>query len=271
MVGAYGHGVFGALETLGAGESARFAGLRERLHVMRARRVLLAGGATERLIAFPGNDVPGVMLAGAALAYLRRYGVAAGRQPAFLLNNDEAYEAAFALGAAGVRVAAVIDPRANSLAAERARAQGIEVLAGAVVSAVRGRSAVRGVRVRLPGGAARWIAADALLVSGGFNPATALASQLGAKLSWREALAAFTAELSRRPGASRARPPGSSESLPPRAMAQPRARCWPQSSDPARRQRRRPPPYRKIRPRRRSRRSGKCGLRARHSSICRTT
>jgi sarcosine oxidase subunit alpha len=195
VVGAYGHGVFGALETLGTGESARFAGLPERLHVVRARRLLLAGGATERLIAFPGNDVPGVLLAGAALAYLRRYGVVAGRQPALLLNNDEAYEAAFALAAAGVRVAAVIDPRTTSLAAERARAQGIQVLAGAVVSAVRGRSAVRGVRVRLPGGAERWIAADALFVSGGFNPATALASQLGARSTWREPLAAFTAEL----------------------------------------------------------------------------
>jgi methylglutamate dehydrogenase subunit C len=195
VIGAYGHGVCGALETLEAGQSERFGGLRERLHVVRARRVLLASGATERLVAFPGNDVPGVLLAGAALAYLRRYGVAAGRQPAFLLNNDEAYEAVFALADAGVRASAVIDPRITSLAAERARAQGIEVLAGAVVSAVRGRSGVRAVLVRLADGAQRWIGADALLVSGGFNPTTALAAQLGARLTWREPLAAFAAEL----------------------------------------------------------------------------
>ena len=67
VLGAYGHGVFGALETLAAEESARFHGLRERLRIVRVRRVLLAGGAQERLIAFPGNDVPGVVLAGVPL------------------------------------------------------------------------------------------------------------------------------------------------------------------------------------------------------------
>ena len=66
VLGAYGHGVFGALERLSPQECAKFGGLRERLRVIRARRVLLATGALERLIAFPGNDRPGVMLAGAA-------------------------------------------------------------------------------------------------------------------------------------------------------------------------------------------------------------
>src|SRR4029077_20859087 len=93
-------GVFGALETLTPADSARTGGLRERLRVIRAKRVILATGAVERLIAFPGNDVPGVMLAGAALAYLRRYGVAVGARPVFFVNADEAYESAIALSAA---------------------------------------------------------------------------------------------------------------------------------------------------------------------------
>ena len=38
----------------------------ERLWHVRARRVVLATGATERPIAFAGNDRPGVMLASAA-------------------------------------------------------------------------------------------------------------------------------------------------------------------------------------------------------------
>ena len=49
VLGAYGHGVFGALETLAPRGVTRFGGLRERLHVIRARRVLLATGAIERL------------------------------------------------------------------------------------------------------------------------------------------------------------------------------------------------------------------------------
>jgi methylglutamate dehydrogenase subunit C len=124
VVGAYGHGVFGALETLAPAETAACGGLRERLRVIRARRVILATGAVERLIAFPGNDVPGVMLAGAALAYLRRYGVAVGHRPALFLNTDEAYETVFAFADAGIGCAGVIDPRPTSLAADRARGRG---------------------------------------------------------------------------------------------------------------------------------------------------
>ncbi|HUX72695.1 MAG TPA: 2Fe-2S iron-sulfur cluster-binding protein [Steroidobacteraceae bacterium] len=195
VIGAYGHGVFAALEELAPAETAAHGGLRERLRVIRARRVVLATGALERLIAFPGNDLPGVMLAGAALGFLRRYGVAVGRRPAFFLNTDEAYEAVFALASAGIGCAGVIDVRASSLAADRARAQGIEVHGGAVVDAVSGGKRVRSIEIAGSDGR-RWrIDADCLLMSGGYSPATALASQLGAQLRWQEAIAAFSADL----------------------------------------------------------------------------
>ena len=194
VLGAYGHGVFGALETLAPEERARFGGLRERLRVIRARRVLLACGALERLIAFPGNDVPGVMLAGAALKFLRRYGVAPGMRPVFFINNDEAYETVLALAEAGIRVAAVIDSRPIGPTAARAQAAGIEVLADAVVTRVFGRRGVRGVRVASPTAAERSIGADSLLISGGYTPATSLSSQLGGPLEWHEEIAAFTAD-----------------------------------------------------------------------------
>jgi len=196
VLGAYGHGVFGALETLAPAEAARFGGLRERLRIIRTRRAVFATGALERLIAFPGNDLPGVMLAGAAISYLRRYGVAVGRRPAFFLNTDEAYETVLALTEAGIECAGVIDVRADSLAAERARAVGVEVHAGAVVESVCGRDGVRTVRVAdRDGRRRRELEADSLLMSGGYSPATSLASQLGAGLSWQEAIAAFTPVL----------------------------------------------------------------------------
>jgi len=196
VLGAYGHGVFGALETLSPEESARFGGLRERLRIVRARRVVLATGALERLIAFPGNDTPGVMLAGAALKFLRHYGVAVGQRPAFFVNSDEAYETLFALLEAGITCAGVIEAREKSLAAERAHALGVEVHAASLVAAVSGRRGVRAVRIADLGGRhRRWLQADCLLMSGGYSPATSLASQLGAPLNWREAIAAFTPDL----------------------------------------------------------------------------
>ena len=196
VLGAYGHGVFGALQSLAPAEAARFGGLRERLRIVRAKRVIIATGALERLVAFPANDLPGVMLAGAALAYLRRYGVAAGSRPAFFLNNDEAYEAVFALADVGIKCAGVIDPRNDSLAAERARTLGVEVHGGTVVAGVYGRRGVRGVCLADPSGNPRGrLEADCLLISGGHTPAIALASQLGAPLEWQERIAAFTADL----------------------------------------------------------------------------
>src|SRR5205807_1603840 len=127
--------------------------------------------------------------------YLRRYGVAVGRRPVFFLNSDEAYEAVFALSGAGIECV-VIDVRDSSLAAERARALGVEVHGGAVVEGAYGRDGVRTVRVvDVTGRARRELAADCLLMSGGHSPATTLASQLGARLTWQEAIAAFTADL----------------------------------------------------------------------------
>ena len=195
LLAAYGHGVFAALERLPHEESQRRGGLRERLHVIRAERVLIATGAHERLVAFSGNDTPGVLLAGAALGYLRRYGVAVGAQPVLFTNSDEAYEAVFALHEAGIRCTAAIDVRSDSPAMARARMLGIEVHAGAAVSAVEGGAAVQAVQLTDARGATRRLPADCLLVCAGYTPATALALQAGAQAMWREELAAFSAEL----------------------------------------------------------------------------
>src|SRR5205814_8249030 len=111
------------------------------------------------------------------------------------LTSDEAYEAVFALSGAGIDCA-VIDVRESSLAAGRARALGVEVQGGAVIEGAYGRDGVRTVRVvDVTGRARRELAADCLLMSGGHSPATTLASQLGARLTWQEAIAAFTADL----------------------------------------------------------------------------
>jgi sarcosine oxidase subunit alpha len=199
VLGAYGHGVFGALETLPAGE-AQAGCRRERLHIIRAQRVVLATGSIERLIAFPGNDRPGVMLAGSAVAYLRRYGVAVGRRPAVFVNSDEAYQTVFALLDAGIECAGVIDVRPESLASELARSRGVAVYGGAFVEGVSGYASVRSIGVnRQDGGRRRTLRADCLLISGGYTPATALASQLGASLTWQDDIAGFSTDLD--PGA----------------------------------------------------------------------
>ena len=136
VVGAYGHGVFGALETLTPEEAAQFGALRERLHVIRARAVLIATGALERLIAFPGNDRPG-RDAGRRRARLLQRATAwrSGSGRCSSSTTTRRTRAPFALAGCGGAQRRMVDVRRESQAAERARALGLEVHAGAVVRA----------------------------------------------------------------------------------------------------------------------------------------
>ncbi|WP_188196931.1 sarcosine oxidase subunit alpha family protein [Nonomuraea sp. SYSU D8015] len=182
---------------LGAAAPAHVA--RERVWRIRARQVVLATGAHERPIAFAGNDLPGVMLAGAARTYVHRYGVLPGRRAVVFTANDSAYAAALDLAEAGVEVAAIVDVRTapGERWAARARERGIELLAGHVVTAARGDGQLSSVLVGATGDGGRSIDADLLLVSGGWNPVVHLFSQSGGTLRYDEALGTLV------PGASR--------------------------------------------------------------------
>ncbi|MFD2236918.1 sarcosine oxidase subunit alpha family protein [Aureimonas populi] len=171
---------------------------RERLWRVRARQVVLAQGAIEKPLVFAGNDRPGVMLAGAARAYLNRYGVKVGERALVVTSHDSAWDAAFDLAEAGVRIAAILDLRAAvpQALADRARALGIEVLAGWTVSGTAGRLRLSSATVNPLGavggaGKGRRIECDCLLMSGGWTPSVHLFSHSRGKLDWNEELQAY--------------------------------------------------------------------------------
>jgi len=186
---------------------------RERLWQVRARHVLLATGALERPLIFPGNDKPGVMLAGAAHTYLHRYGVRVGSRAVIVTCDDDAYQTALDLKAAGVEIAAIADVRSGieGPLAAAARSAGIPVSVQATVLETRGDRRISGVTlgVTRTGSPAerRHIDCDALLMSGGYTPSVHLFSQSRGKLDWSDALKAFvpgrSAEAERSAGACR--------------------------------------------------------------------
>ncbi|GAA4214886.1 2Fe-2S iron-sulfur cluster-binding protein [Microbispora amethystogenes] len=168
---------------------------RERVWRIRAKRVVLATGGHERFVAFAGNDLPGVMLAGAARTYVNQYGVLPGRRAVVFTTNDTAYAAALDLADAGIEIAAVADVRREPgrMWAARCAERGIEVLTGHVVTAAKGEGEVTGAEIApRTGGRAREVAADLLLVSGGWTPVVHLFSQAGGTLRYDEGLGAFT-------------------------------------------------------------------------------
>jgi len=170
---------------------------RERQWQVRAREVVLAAGAIERPLIFPGNDRPGIMLAGAARTYLQRYGVRTGTRAVVVTSTDAAYQAALELAGAGVFIAAIADVRATDegAAIERARAAGIPVLTRATVLRTHGRRRVSSVTLaELENGAvSRTVSepCDLLLVSGGFTPSVHLFSQARGRLVWDQTRQAF--------------------------------------------------------------------------------
>ncbi|SEE38917.1 sarcosine oxidase subunit alpha [Rhizobiales bacterium GAS188] len=193
VVGAYDHGVFAAVERLADDLPEPMEhSPRQRLHVIRAAAAVFATGAVERHLAFPDNDRPGVMLAGAVRSYLHRHGVAAGRRVVLFTNNDAAYLTAFDLHEAGVAVAAIVDVRSDSIAGRAAKAKGLEVLFGHEVAGTSGKPDLDGVLMRKRGEArSRRVLADVLAISGGEAPSIQLPSQARLPILFDERIGAF--------------------------------------------------------------------------------
>ncbi len=182
---------------------------RERLWQVRARRVVLATGAIERPLLFPGNDRPGILLAGAAQTYLNRYGVRVGERVVIVTADDAAYQAALDLHAAGTVIVAIADLRAETAGElpQAARRAHLLVLPGSTVLGTEGGLRVRAVSLSDTAGVLRQFDCDAMLMSGGFTPSVHLFSQSRGKLAWSETLNAFvpgeSAEQERSIGACR--------------------------------------------------------------------
>ena len=187
IVGAFDHGIYSAVERVSDHVAVPAAGKpRQTLWRIYSKRAILAGGATERPIAFENNDRPGVMMAGALRAYANRWGVAAGDRVAVFTNNDDGLRTARDLQAKGVDVAAVIDSRAGG-----ELLPGIRHLQGAQVVDSSGGLGLKSITVRTANGRTETIACTALGVSGGWNPNVNITSHHRSRPEWREDIAAF--------------------------------------------------------------------------------
>jgi sarcosine oxidase subunit alpha len=214
--GYFAHNLIGLCQRLTDHLASPPAGApRERLWQVRAKEVVICAGALERPLVFPGNDRPGVMLAGAARTYLNRYGAKPGHRVGLATAHDGAYRTALELHAAGTDIAFIADLRreADGPWPTAARAAGLPVRTSMTITGTTGRSRVTGAALAPvgPGGRvgrpeARF-ACDALLISGGYTPSIHLHSQSRGKLVWDEALEAFLpgdpAERGRSAGACR--------------------------------------------------------------------
>ncbi|HUZ83534.1 MAG TPA: 2Fe-2S iron-sulfur cluster-binding protein, partial [Gaiellales bacterium] len=151
------------------------------MHRFRAGRLVIATGGIEQPLVFSQNDLPGIMLGGAARRLVNQFRVAPGDEVVVVCSDDEGVDAACDLAEAGIHVAAVADSRPAGEDDERLALRRIEHLRGFRPVQARGRTHVTGVVVER-GGERRTLSCDTLVVSGGRVAHTALLTQAGGSI-----------------------------------------------------------------------------------------
>jgi methylglutamate dehydrogenase subunit C len=194
IAGVYDHGRYAAVERVSdhLAVPPPFTP-RQRLWRIHAKRSVLAAGAIERPLVFAGNDRPGIMLAGAVRAYVNRFAALAGRRAVVFTTNDDAARTVDDLARAGADVLAVVDTREapGTAVTNAVRAAGAEFFPGSTVEETYGHLGLEGVHIRTARNNIVQLSCDLLAVSGGWTPSVHLASHLGGRPQWREAIGAF--------------------------------------------------------------------------------
>jgi sarcosine oxidase, subunit alpha len=134
------------------------------LYRYRAEHVVVATGAVEQPLVFPGNDLVGVMLPDGVRRLVDHWAIKPGEKAVVVTVDDNGREAASALRRAGVELGGVYDLRRERLREIVARGRG-----GMLRS------------VELDG---RRLDCDLLVMSGGRQPAYSLLAQAGARVEY---------------------------------------------------------------------------------------
>jgi sarcosine oxidase, subunit alpha len=141
--------------------------------------MVIAAGSYELPLLFPGNDKPGVMLAGAARRLLHVEGVKPGSRAVVITDRDDGHAAAEELRRGGVKVAAVVDLSPDAPTGDPSSPW--PVLRGAEVERAMGMRHLRMVVVRA-GGKTHRLRCDLACVALGERPADELLLQSIARL-----------------------------------------------------------------------------------------
>lgn len=165
-----------------------------RVALVNAPRIVLATGAIERLPVFAGNRLPGIVGALEAFELADRYGIWPGQQTVFATASSAAYRLAMLVRDAGIVVTRILDARAQpqSRFIEFAKAYGITMAPGLVpASAIARKDGGVAMTPHLSIGRQTTpetpLAADRLIVCGGWQPDLTLWHMAGGHSQWNAA------------------------------------------------------------------------------------
>ena len=182
------YGVFDG-NTLGVIQDEKLA------YAVKSKKIILAGGAKENYMAFPGSTLPGVIGAGAAQTMINVNRVLPGEKVLMVGSGNVGLIVSYQLMQAGAEVAALVEaaPRIGGYGvhAGKIRRAGVPILLGHTILEARGRDEVEEAVIAaldekwtpVPG-TEREVKCDTICLAVGLNPMTELALMAGCEMTF---------------------------------------------------------------------------------------
>lgn len=162
---------------------------------LQAERIILATGAAENALAFPGSTLPGVMGAGAAQTMINVHRVLPGKKILMIGSGNVGLIVSYQLMQAGARVEALIEAAPNiggyGVHAGKIRRAGVPIFISHTVKRVFGVDKVEGAEIialdakwqPIPG-SEKVLDIDTICIAVGLTPLTELAWLMGCKFTF---------------------------------------------------------------------------------------
>jgi len=166
--------------------------IRDRIEQVKAERLLVATGASENMIPFPGWTLPGVIGAGAAQTMANLHGIRPGKRLLMVGSGNVGVVVAYQMLQAGCEVAAVIDaaPKIGGYGVHSAKVAryGVPFLLSHTVKGAQGKEKVEGATIiqvddkwnPIPG-TERSFDVDTICIAVGLNPMNKLVRMSGCR------------------------------------------------------------------------------------------
>jgi thioredoxin reductase len=162
---------------------------------IRAKKIILAAGASENVLAFPGSTLPGVMSAGAVQTIMNVYQVLPAKEILMIGSGNVGLIVSYQIMQAGGKVTALLEaaPRIGGYGVHAAKISraGVPILTRHSVKEIWGKEKVETVVVfeldeawQPVAGSERLIKAGAVAIAVGLTPLTELAHLAGCQLTF---------------------------------------------------------------------------------------
>jgi len=173
--------------------------IRDHIEQVKAERILVATGASENMIPFPGWTLPGVIGAGAAQTMANLHGIRPGKRLLMVGSGNVGVVVAYQMLQAGCEIAAVIDaaPKIGGYGVHAAKVAryGIPFLMSHTMKEANGKEKVEGATViqvdekwqPIPG-TEKSFDVDTICIAVGLNPMNKLVRMSGCKTVYVPAL-----------------------------------------------------------------------------------